>query len=118
MHVQVQLKSQALIALLQQGPASHKAHAALSLASRMLGQCEAQVLQQPQCLPDHMLYPVRVAVGRPNGACRCGMTACSGDCRVRTASCSSGRLLEPIPLTCMLPAVQAQPCMSPILGLR
>ena len=55
----MRLKSQALASLLQQGPESHQAHAALSLATRMLSQCEAQV--------------------RILAACPCGpQTACDG----------------------------------------
>ena len=45
----MRLKSQALASLLQQGPESHRAHAALSLATRMLSQCEAQVRDLAAC---------------------------------------------------------------------
>ena len=41
---QVRAKGQSLVRLLQQGDAACKAHATLSLATRLLGQCEAQVL--------------------------------------------------------------------------
>ena len=41
--MQVRAKGQALVRLLQQGDAALQVHAMLSLASRLVGQCEAQV---------------------------------------------------------------------------
>ena len=61
-HVQVRLKAQALVGLLQQGPASHQAHAALSLATRILGQCEAQVRPTAHDLASAVWCPVGCSV--------------------------------------------------------